>query len=60
VYARPQPDPVLLEELEDFLVSTRVLVPDDYELLFVRYELRDVFPKQRKRRIGDDDIRLLD
>ena len=27
---------------------------------FVLHQLLNVFPKQRKRRIGDDDVRLLE
>ena len=58
VYAEPHP--VFLDQPEDLLVGDGVHVPDDQELLLVLHQLLNVLPKQRKRRIGDDDIRLLE
>jgi hypothetical protein len=33
---------------------------DDQKLLFILHQLLNILAKQRKRRIGDDDIRLLE
>lgn len=35
-------------------------MPDDEELFLVLHQLRDIFPKQRERRIGNNDVSLLE
>jgi hypothetical protein len=53
-----QPDFVLLDEWEDFLVGDGVFVADDEELFAVFDELGDILAEERERRVGDDDVRL--
>ena len=55
-----QPNLVALYQIENFLVANSVLVADDKELLLVLDQLLNVFAEERKWRIGDDDIRLLE
>jgi len=49
---------VLLDEAEDLLVGDGVVICDDEKLLLHRDELRYIFSKQRKRRVGDYNIRF--
>ena len=53
-----QPNLVLLDEGKNFLVRDGILIPDNQELLVILNQLRNILPEQRKRRIGDDDVRL--
>lgn len=54
-----EPEPVVLDELEDFAVGDRVLVAEDEELLAMLDELGSVFTEERERRVGDYDVGLL-
>ena len=54
-----KPEPVFLDELEDFAVGDGVLVAEDEELLAVLDELADVLAEERERRVGDDDVGLV-
>ncbi len=58
VNGSPHPEFVGFDEGKYLLVSDRVLVPDDQELLPVFHELGDVLAEKGKGRIGDDDVRL--
>src|SRR5258705_90506 len=58
--ALPQPDFTVLHEREDLFVVKSVHMPDDEELFLVLHQLRDILPKQRERRIGDNDVSLLE
>lgn len=53
-----EPQPVVLDKREDVLVSDRIGVPDDQELLAVLHELGDVLAEEGEGRVGDDDVRL--
>src|SRR5437879_2381307 len=55
-----EPQLVGLNEWEDLFVGNRVLVPKDQKLLPVFEELRDVFAKEGKRRVGHYDVSLLE
>jgi hypothetical protein len=55
-----EPNLVLLSVARDFLVGERVLIPDAEKLLPALDKLRHVVPKERKRRISDDDVGLLE
>lgn len=45
---------------EYFLISNRFLITQDDELLVVFNENGDIFTPKRKRRVGDDDIALVE
>ncbi len=55
-----QPQLVVLDEREDFLIGDRVLVPDDQELLPVLHELGNILLEEGEGRVGDHDVRLLE
>ena len=54
LFAKPQF--IGFDERENLLVADGVLVPDNDEFFVVLYELSNVFTKQRKRRVCNDDI----
>ena len=54
-----KPYAVIHEQGEYLLVRDGILVSDDQKLLLVLHELRDILAEQRERRIGDDDVGLL-
>ena len=55
-----EPQLVAPDEVENLFVADRVLVPDNQEPLVVFDQLLDVLAEQRERRVGDDDVRLLE
>jgi hypothetical protein len=61
--ARKWPDTrpkfVLLDELENILVMKRAFIPDNQKPLFIMDKLRHILTEQGERRIGNDNIRLL-
>ena len=56
---RTKPNLVGHDQREHLLVLQRIHIPDDQKLLLVLHELRDILAEQRERRIGDDDVGLL-
>ena len=56
----PKPNFILLNQRKDFFVCNRVLTPDNQKLLIVFYQLRHIFPEQRKRRICHHNVSLLE
>ncbi len=60
--AKPITDPHLIvsQKRENILIGDGVLIADDEKPLVILKKLSNKFRKQRKRRIGDDNIGLLE
>ena len=54
-----QPYLIMLYERKYLLVLDSILVTDNQKLLVKRHQLRHILPKQRERRVGNDDVGLL-
>ena len=54
-----EPHSVFFNQRKYFFVSNRVDISDDQKLFIILNELRHIFPKERKWRVGNDDICLL-
>jgi len=55
-----EPNLVLLDQRKNLSVRDRVMIPDDNKVFLVFDQVLQVLPEQRKWRIRDDDIRLLE
>ena len=51
-----QPNLVLLNKGEYFLIRNSILIPNNQELLVILHQLRHILPEQRKRGISDYDV----
>ena len=55
-----KPNLICLNKRENLLILDCVLMSYDDELLIVLDELGHIFPKERKRRVGDNNVGLFE
>ena len=55
----PQPHLIILQQREYLFIMNCILMADYYKFLVVFNELRDIFPKQRKRWVCNNNVGLL-
>lgn len=55
-----QPQAIIPQQWESLLVGDGVLIADDDELFVIIHQRRHVFPEQAERRIGHDDVGLVE
>lgn len=55
-----QPQAIIPQQWESLLVGDGVLIADDDESLVMLHERRHILAEQRERRIGHDDVRLIE
>ena len=53
-----EPHHVIFQKRKNFFIGYSILVSDDEKLLSEFHQLCHIFSEERKRRVGDDDVRL--
>lgn len=57
-HIHPHPSFIFLDEGKNFFIGNRIDIADDQKFFPIPVQLRNVFPKQGKGRIGNDNVRF--